>query len=64
MGAATRGAGPGPAPAASRRRAAPPPPRPPATGCGIVLFAGRQPLPVVSEHVDGPRIVPSSWRLL
>src|SRR3954464_7330344 len=46
----------------------PPPPRPPRPNppppCIMVLFSGRQPLPVVSELVDGPRIVPASWRLL
>src|SRR5436190_9598700 len=45
----------------------PPPPRPrpnPAAPTGMVLFSGRQPLAIVSELVDGPRIVPSSCRLL
>src|SRR3954470_8752102 len=43
-----------------------PPPRPPkpAAACGMMLPSGRQPLAVCSDTVDGPRIVPSSWRLL
>src|SRR6188768_821294 len=54
--------------AAPRPRPPPPPPpprpRPPSTPCGIALFSGRHPFAVVSELVEGPRIVPSSWRLL
>src|SRR6516165_3130731 len=54
---------------AAPRPPPPPPPRPPrppnpAGAVGIVLPTGRQPLPVDSDTVDGPRIVPSSCRLL